>query len=114
MITPVAKKTTVEVLDDLDGSKNATTVQFSLDGKQYEIDLSVKNEKQLRKALETYLAAATQVSRTVAATGRRKYGTAPARRDTKHVREWLRSQGVEISDRGRIPTEHMQRYEAAH
>ena len=110
----MAKKTTVEVYDDLDGSKNATTVTFSLDSKQYEIDLSGKNEAQLRKVLEVYVAAATQVGRHSAATGRRKYGTAPARRDTKHIREWLRQQGVEISDRGRIPTEHVQRYEAAH
>lgn len=110
----MAKKTTVEVLDDLDGSKNAGTVQFSLDSKQYEIDLSEKNEKQLRKVLEQYLAAATQVSRAPAVAGRRQYGAAPARRDTKHIREWLRGQGIEISDRGRIPTEHLERYEAAH
>jgi hypothetical protein len=49
-----------------------------------------------------------------AATGRRKYGTGPVRRDTKHIREWLRSEGVEISDRGRIPTDLMKRYNAAH
>lgn len=42
--------------------------------------------------------------------GRQKYGTGPARNDTKHIREWLRSQGVEISDRGRIPTDLMNRY----
>ena len=109
----MAKKTTVEVFDDLDGSKDATTVKFSLDGKQYEIDLSGKNEKQLRAALEKYVAAATPV-RAATVAGRAKYGTGPARRDTKHIREWLRGQGVEISDRGRIPTDLMQQYEAAH
>lgn len=45
--------------------------------------------------------------------GRREYSTGPATRDTNHVREWLRGQGVEISDRGRIPSVLMQRYEAA-
>lgn len=42
--------------------------------------------------------------------GRRKYGTGPGRKDTTHIREWLRSQGVEISNRGRIPTDLMARY----
>jgi len=110
----VAKKTTVEVFDDLDGSKDATTVKFSLDGKQYEIDLNGKNEKQLRAALEKYVAAATPVRASAVVPGRAKGSGAPVRRDTKHIREWLRDQGVEISDRGRIPTEQMQRYEAAH
>ena len=43
----------------------------------------------------------------------REHGPGPATRDTHHVREWLRGQGVEISDRGRIPSDLMQRYEAA-
>jgi hypothetical protein len=109
-------KRTIEVFhDDLDGSEGASTVKFGLDGKSYEIDLSEAHEKELRKALEKYVSAATQVSaHNAAATGRRKYGTGPARRDTKHIREWLRSQGVEISDRGRIPTDLMNRYNAAH
>ncbi|MEY9933455.1 hypothetical protein ABH926_008110 [Catenulispora sp. GP43] len=109
-------KRTIEVFhDDLDGSEGASTVKFGLDGKSYEIDLSEAHEKELRKALEKYVGAATQVSaHNAAATGRRKYGTGPARRDTKHIREWLRSQGVEISDRGRIPTDLMNRYNAAH
>jgi hypothetical protein len=109
-------KRTIEVFhDDLDGSEGASTVKFGLDGKSYEIDLSEAHEKELRKALEKYVGAATQVTaHNAAATGRRKYGTGPARRDTKHIREWLRSQGVEISDRGRIPTDLMNRYNAAH
>lgn len=109
-------KRTIEVFhDDLDGSEGASTVKFGLDGKSYEIDLSEAHEKELRKALEKYVGAATQVSgQNATATSRRKYGTGPVRRDTKHIREWLREQGVEISDRGRIPTDLMNRYKAAH
>jgi hypothetical protein len=109
-------KRTIEVFhDDLDGSEGASTVKFGLDGKSYEIDLSEAHEKELRKALEKYVGAATQVSAAGAASsGRRKYGTGPVRRDTKHIREWLRGEGVEISDRGRIPTDLMNRYNAAH
>jgi hypothetical protein len=110
-------KRTIEVFhDDLDGSEGASTVKFGLDGKSYEIDLSEAHEKELRKALEKYVSAATQVSaQSTSASGRRKYGTGPVRRDTKHIREWLRNvEGVEISDRGRIPTDLMNRYNAAH
>jgi hypothetical protein len=110
-------KRTIEVFhDDLDGSEGASTVKFGLDGKSYEIDLSESHEKELRKALDKYVGAATQVTaQSASASGRRKYGTGPARRDTKHIREWLRNvEGVEISDRGRIPTDLMNRYNAAH
>ena len=111
----MAKRTTVVIHDDLDGSEGASTVKFGLDGKSYEIDLSEAHEKELRKALEKYLEAATQVTvHGAAGGGRRKYGTGPARPNTKHIREWLRSQGVEISDRGRIPTDLLNRYKDAH
>jgi len=113
MVGPVAKRTTVIIHDDLDGTEGASTVKFGLDGKSYEIDLSEKNEKALRKALAKFVEAAAPV-RAADASGRRKYGTGPVRRDTKHIREWLRGQGVEISDRGRIPTDLMDKYNAAH
>ncbi|WP_422652881.1 Lsr2 dimerization domain-containing protein [Arsenicicoccus sp. UBA7492] len=37
--------------DDLDGGAAEETVQFSLDGVAYEIDLSTKNAEALRSAL---------------------------------------------------------------
>jgi hypothetical protein len=114
----MAKRIVEMFSDDLDGSESPdiTTVKFGLDGKSYEIDLNDKNNKALRKALEKYVAAARPVTdQPTATSGRRKYGTGPARRDTKHIREWLRNvEGVEISDRGRIPTDLMAKYNAAH
>src|SRR4051812_12572105 len=112
MVGSVAKRTTVIIHDDLDGTEGASTVKFGLDGKSYEIDLSEKNEKAFRKALAKFVEAAAPVK--AADVSRRKYGSGPVRRDTKHVREWLRGQGVEISDRGRIPTDLMDKYNAAH
>jgi hypothetical protein len=111
----MAKRTTVVIHDDLDQSEGARTVKFGLDGKSYEIDLSEANEAELRKALKKYVDAATPVLPYATPTStRRKYGTGPARRDTKHIREWLRANGSpNMSDRGRIPIADMQRYEAA-
>jgi Lsr2 len=110
----MAKRTTVVIHDDLDQSEGARTVKFGLDGKSYEIDLSPKHEEELRKALQKYIDAASPVLSYASPTStRRKYGTGPVRRDTKHIREWLRENGTEISDRGRIPKADMARYEAA-
>ena len=49
----MAKKVTVSFVDDLDGKTAADeTVAFTLDGVACEIDLSTKNAKKLRAALQ--------------------------------------------------------------
>jgi len=45
----VAQKVTVSLIDDLDGDKADETVEFGLDGKSYEIDLSTGNAGKLRE-----------------------------------------------------------------
>lgn len=42
--------------DDLEGGPAEETVQFGLDGRQYEIDLSTSNAERLREALRPYAA----------------------------------------------------------
>ncbi|MFC0674076.1 histone-like nucleoid-structuring protein Lsr2 [Brachybacterium hainanense] len=106
----MARKTFVELIDDLDGSKADQTVTFSLDGVSYEIDLSEDNASRLREELGTWVAKARRVS------GRRTRGTgasAPAK-DSALVREWARENGYEVSDRGRISAEIRTAYENAH
>lgn len=51
----------MELIDDLDGKPAAETLAFGLDGVTYEIDLSEKNSKALRKALDLYVASARRV-----------------------------------------------------
>src|ERR1700712_620741 len=57
----MATMTTVSLVDDLDGSAAAETVAFSLDGANYEIDLTDKNAKKLRDALSGYVANARRI-----------------------------------------------------
>jgi hypothetical protein len=45
----------IQVTDDIDGSKNAEAVLFSLGGAQYTIDLSSKNRAKLEAALKPYI-----------------------------------------------------------
>src|SRR5512138_1573289 len=59
----MAQKVQILLTDDLDGSEAAGTVRFGLDGTDYEIDLSEKNESVLRDALAQYVGSARKVSR---------------------------------------------------
>jgi hypothetical protein len=49
------RKSEVLLVDDLDGTLAHETVQFELDGKHYEIDLSAENARELRRALDPYV-----------------------------------------------------------
>lgn len=51
----MAQSTVIYLSDDLDGSDADETVKFSLDGKNYEIDLNKKNAAALRRAFKPYV-----------------------------------------------------------
>lgn len=104
----------VRLIDDLDGNTADETVEFGIDGKNYEIDLSKGNAGKLRDALAAYVAAARR-----AGGGRRRgssAASAPARRpvidreQNQAIREWARKRGMKVSDRGRIPAEVLDAY----
>ncbi|MDC4232380.1 Lsr2 family protein [Actinomyces sp. B33] len=102
------KKTRVELVDDIDGTIAARTVSFAFDGVSYEIDLSEENISEFRDALGRWIDA-----------GRRTGGRAVRSRkassaiDSGKIREWARANGIEVSDRGRIPAEIVEKYTAA-
>lgn len=103
------------LVDDLDGEAADVTVEFGIDGKMYEIDLSTGNAGKLRDALAAYVASARR------ANVRRRSG-APAttngavrrptidREQNQAIREWARKRGMKVSDRGRIPSEVLDAY----
>lgn len=95
----MATVTTVNLVDDIHGGEAHETVQFGLDGKRFEIDLSDENAAVLRNALAGFVAHARKAS----APQPKK---APASRsETKEARAWLQANGYQLSERGRIPTE---------
>ncbi|MBO0872732.1 MAG: Lsr2 family protein [Pseudonocardia sp.] len=109
----MAQKVTVSLVDDLDGDKADETVQFGLDGKNYEIDLSSGNAGKLREALQAYVTAARRPG------GRRRSGAAASggtrraavdRDQNQAIREWARKRGMKVSDRGRIPADLVEAY----
>jgi nucleoid-associated protein Lsr2 len=114
----MAQKVTVSLVDDLDGSEAGETVEFGLDGAFYEIDLSGGNAERLREALAEYVGHARRSGgrkRTggrVAAAGRVPRTASADREQNQAMREWARKQGMNISDRGRIPKEVAEAYNA--
>ena len=110
----MAKHTTVTVTDDLDGSANAKEVTFSLNGQAWTIDLSAKNRAALEKALKPYIAKATKQGRRRPVSSVRKTAVRGRRTELAAVREWAKSNGHQVSDRGRISATVQQAYDAAH
>jgi hypothetical protein len=113
----MAQKVIVELVDDLDGtaSDDISTVSFSLDGADYEIDLNEANAENLRSALEEYVAAARRTGGRIKRGANPKSTSRPAadREQTKAIRDWARSNGFDIAERGRIPTDVIAAFEAA-
>jgi uncharacterized protein YggL (DUF469 family) len=110
----VAQIREVRLIDDLDGNEADETLEFGVDGKNYEIDLSKANAGKLRDALAEFVASARRLS---GGRGRRPAAAvAVARRPSidreqnQAIREWARKRGMKVSDRGRIPAEVLDAY----
>ncbi|MBA2768735.1 MAG: Lsr2 family protein [Sporichthyaceae bacterium] len=111
----MAQKVTVQLVDDLDGGPAEETVSFSLDGAAYEIDLSPKNASAFRAAMAQYVGPARRLGgRSTSGRGsggRRRTGAGDNR--TAQIREWARSNGHKVNERGRIPATIVEAYEKA-
>ncbi|MGA4668911.1 histone-like nucleoid-structuring protein Lsr2 [Propionibacteriaceae bacterium Y1923] len=99
--------------DDLDGGDAAETVSFALDGVSYEIDLNEANATKLRDSLALWIGNARRTGGRAragvgsrAGRGRRSQGA--------DIRAWAQSQGIKVSERGRVSKEIVEAYEAAH
>jgi len=110
----VATKTIVRIIDDLDGDElgegEGESVRFALDGVEYELDLSDANAGALRDVIGPYIEAGRRTG------GRRRTGghtrQVATDVDTRAVRIWAKSRGIEVSSRGRIPQHIVERYRA--
>jgi hypothetical protein len=111
--------------DDLDGSElseDFRPTRFSLDGTEYEIDLSDGNIDKLREALAPFVDVARQVQPRLQGTNpARSTSAAPRRRGTPtdssrlaEIRTWANQNGYPTGDRGRIRQEIIDAYDAAH
>lgn len=114
----MVRKVQVLLVDDVDGSTADETVAFGLDGANYEIDLSADNSTAFREALARYVAAARKAGRTgPAKAARAGSGAKPSasadRAQNQAIRDWAKRNGLQVSERGRIPAEIVAKYHAA-
>jgi hypothetical protein len=110
----MAQRVQVILVCDLhdDETPGTETITFGLDGAGYEIDVCAAHANELRDRFAPYVGAARRAS------GRPGSGRRRGRRggggEAAQIREWARSQGLAVPERGRIPAELAAKYAAAH
>jgi len=120
----MAQRVQVLLVCDLhdDEVEGAETVAFGLDGSSYEIDVCEDHAAELRDAFASFVGASRRAGRAAAAPAQRRSGaraSRPAasgsdRERVQAIREWARTHGHKVSERGRLSSAVTEAYEAAH
>src|SRR3954447_6373155 len=113
----MAQRIQVLLVCDLhdDETPGTETITFTLDGASYEIDLCEQHAVKMRERFATYIGA----GRRAGGRGDLAGGRGGRRRsrggsgDAARIREWPRSQGLAVPERGRVPAELAEKYAAA-
>ncbi|GLY79838.1 MULTISPECIES: histone-like nucleoid-structuring protein Lsr2 [Actinoallomurus] len=110
----MAEQIIKRLIDDIDGGEAEETVQFSLDGVPYEIDLSAANAKKVRDSLAPFVEHARKAGGAAAGGRRRRSRAASSRERSADIRAWAKARGIKVNERGRIPATVVEEYERAH
>src|SRR3954452_14065760 len=93
------------LIDDLDESEGAETITYTINGQDYEIDLSEENAQRFYDVLGPYIERSRRVQHQATPmprrNGRRRNGGS-GRDYTPQIRAWAEANGHEVSGRGRI------------
>lgn len=109
----MAQKVSITLVDDIDGSDATQTVAFGLDGAAYEIDLNDQHAEALREALSAYVGHARKVGRAGTKRGGRPAASTDGGASAKEIRDWARSNGLDVPERGRIPADVREAFDSA-
>jgi hypothetical protein len=96
-----------------DETPGTETIAFGVDGTNYEIDTCAAHATELREAFSRYVAAGRRASRGSGGSGRRRRGRSASGIDPAAIRAWARANNVKVSERGRISSDVVERYNAA-
>lgn len=94
----MAQRIEVILVDDLDGTPAKETVQFSIDGNHFEIDLSEENAREFRAQIRKY-----------SRKGRPMKPMSP-KNEASEIRQWAIENGYEINERGRLRRDVIEAY----
>lgn len=107
----MARRIIHQLVDDLDGTPlddgQGETIKFGLDGRDFEIDLSAENAGKLREVLAPFITVGRRQNGGTRTPRRRESG-----RDLEAIRAWARENGYTVADRGRIPVDVEQAFNA--
>lgn len=109
--------TDVQIIDDIDGSPATTTIEFSVGGKNYVIDLSEQHAAEFNEALAPYIEHARRARRAPANKRKARSSSEAARakrQKNAQIRAWALENGVTVSKRGQLSQDIIDAYEAAH
>jgi hypothetical protein len=111
----VAQKLSVTYACDFDqkeiGPSEHRVRRFSIDGRDYEMDLCERHSEKFDEAVSRFVASARRGS---GRQPRAKRRTAAHRKHSAQIRAWAKEHGMAVSERGRIPADVVTRYEATH
>jgi len=119
----MAQKTVVETFDDVTGERINTdivpspTISFMIDGREYEIDLGVKNRDKFYAELDEYTKVARKVGgRRTASRTATQVNSSPKRSkdELDKIRSWAREAGRTVAPRGRLAADLVDAYREAH
>jgi Lsr2 len=106
------------LIDDLDESEGAETITYTVNGQDYEIDLSEENAQGFYDVLGPYIEKSRRVQRQAASPsrrdGRRRSSSSSGRDDIPQIRAWAEANGHEVNGRGRIKKDVIDAYDQAH
>jgi hypothetical protein len=103
----MARRTTVALVDDLEGGPAVETVRFAFDGQRYEIDLNAGNAAVLRQQIAAY----TTHAHAGEPGPRHRMRTMASRRRSHAIRAWAKARGIAVSERGRIAVRVIDQYD---
>ena len=101
----------VQLEDDLTGGPADETIQFSLDGRSYEIDLNSRHAAEFRHRLGPFTENARPVRPQRA---RVTVRSAASRERSRQIRLWAEQSGFVLSPHGRLPGDVIQQYDREH
>jgi len=105
------------LIDDLDESEGAETITYTVNGQDYEIDLSEENAQRFYDAFGPYIEKSRRVQRQPVPPSRRdgrRRSSGSGRDDIPQIRAWAEANGYEVSGRGRIKKDVIDAYDQAH
>ena len=113
----MAQRVQTILVDDLDGTElgdDGQTIRFGWLGAECTIDLSQANVDRFAAVLTPYVDAGQRVGGRRTSTSNSKSSFRGAGQvDTKAVRKRASSNGIELSSRGRVPADVIEKYRAS-